>query len=44
MATIRKMEPPIPYEQLVAKMDIETDDMKLKEEFFLLRYTLAEVV
>ena len=44
MATIRKMEPPTPYAELVAKIDMETDDTNLKQEFFLLRYTLTEVV
>lgn len=44
MPLSRKMEPPTPYEQLAAKMDTETDDMNLKQEFFLLRYTLTEVV
>jgi hypothetical protein len=44
MTAIRKMEPPTPYAELVAKIDMETDDTNLKQEFFLLRYTLTEVV
>lgn len=44
MLVILKMEPPTPYTELVRKMDMETDDQNLKQEFFFLRYTLTELV